>query len=81
MNKPVIGALNGLVIGGGFELALGCDVLIASEHVEFGLPEMPLGIVPDAELQKTSKMYPYNVAMEMFLLVGECQQLKQKIMD
>ena len=48
LNKPVIAALNGLVIGGGFELALACDLLIAADHVEFGLPEMPLGIVPDA---------------------------------
>ena len=69
LNKPVIGALNGLVIGGGFELALGCDLLIASEHVEFGLPEMPLGIVPDAgALQRLPRCIPYNVAMEMFLL-------------
>ena len=42
LNKPVIGALNGLVIGGGFEIALACDLLIAAEHVEFSLPEMPL---------------------------------------
>ena len=48
LNKPVICALNGLAIGGGFELALSCDLIIAAEHVEFGLPEMPLGIVPDA---------------------------------
>ena len=48
LNKPVIAAVNGLAIGGGFEMAMGCDLLIASEHVEFGLPEMPLGIVPDA---------------------------------
>ena len=69
LNKPVIGALNGLVIGGGFELALGCDLLIAAENVEFGLPELPLGIVPDAgALQRLPRRIPYNVAMEMFLL-------------
>ena len=69
LNKPVIGALNGLVIGGGFELALGCDLLLAAEHVEFGLPEMPLGIVPDAgALQRLPRRIPYNIAMEMFLL-------------
>mgnify|MGYP001253024765 CR=1 FL=1 len=69
LNKPVIGALNGLVIGGGFELALGCDLLIAAEHVEFGLPELPLGIVPDAgALQRLPRRVPYNIAMEMFLL-------------
>ncbi len=48
LNKPVIAALNGLVLGGGFELALACDLIIAAEHVEFALPELPLGLVPDA---------------------------------
>ncbi|MFQ1702670.1 enoyl-CoA hydratase-related protein [Loktanella agnita] len=69
LNKPVIGALNGLVIGGGFEVALGCDLLIAADHVEFGLPEMPLGIVPDAgALQRLPRRIPHNIATEMFLL-------------
>ena len=69
LNKPVIAALNGLVIGGGFELAMGCDLLIAADHVEFGLPEMPLGIVPDAgALQRLPRRIPHNIAMEMFLL-------------
>lgn len=68
-NKPVIAALNGLVIGGGFELALACDLLIAADHVEFGLPEMPLGMVPDAgALQRLPRRLPYNIAMEMFVL-------------
>ena len=48
LNKPVIAAVNGLAIGGGLELALACDLIIAAEHVEFALPELPLGIVPDA---------------------------------
>ena len=69
LNKPVIAALNGIVIGGGFEIAMSCDLLIASEHVEFGLPEIPLGIVPDAgALQRLPHLVPYNIAMEMFLL-------------
>ncbi|MEA2779250.1 MAG: crotonobetainyl-CoA hydratase [Rhodospirillaceae bacterium] len=69
LNKPVIAALNGLVIGGGFELAMGCDLLIAADHVEFALPEMPLGIVPDAgALQRLPRRLPYNIAMEMLLL-------------
>ncbi|NNE21602.1 MAG: crotonobetainyl-CoA hydratase [Rhizobiales bacterium] len=68
-NKPVIAALNGLVIGGGFELALACDLLIAADHVEFALPEMPLGMVPDAgALQRLPRRLPYNIAMEMFVL-------------
>lgn len=69
LNKPVIAALNGHAIGGGLELALGCDLLIAAEHVEFALPEMPLGIVPDAgALQRLPRRLPYNIAMEMFFL-------------
>lgn len=69
LNKPVIAAINGHAIGGGFEMALGCDLLIAADHVEFGLPEMPLGIVPDAgALQRLPRRIPHNIAMEMFLL-------------
>ncbi len=71
LNKPVIGALNGLAIGGGVELALGCDLLIAAEHAAFSLPEMPLGLIPDAgALQRMPRRIPYNKAMEM-LLLGE----------
>ena len=69
LNKPVIAAINGLAIGGGFEMAMGCDLLIAADHVEFGLPEMPLGIVPDAgALQRLPRRIPHNIAMEMLLL-------------
>ena len=69
LNKPVIAAINGLAIGGGFEMALACDLLIAAEHVEFALPEMPLGIVPDAgALQRLPRRIPHNIAMEMFFL-------------
>ena len=69
LHKPVIAALNGLAIGGGFELALACDLVIAAEHVEFALPEMPLGIVPDAgAIQRLPRRLPYNIAMEMLLL-------------
>ncbi len=69
LNKPVIAALNGLVIGGGFELALACDLLIAAEHVEFALPELSLGLIPDAgAVQRLPRRLPYNKAMEMYLL-------------
>ena len=69
LNKPVICALNGMAIGGGFEIAMACDLIIAADHVQFGLPEMPLGIVPDAgALQRLPRMIPRNIAMEMFLL-------------
>ena len=69
LNKPVIVALTGLTIGGGFELAMACDLIIAADHVEFALPEMPLGIVPDAgAIQRLPRRLPYNIAMEMLLL-------------
>ena len=69
LNKPVIAALNGIVIGGGFELALACDLIIAAEHVTFSLPELPLGMVPDAgAIQRLHRRLPYNKAMEMYLL-------------
>jgi crotonobetainyl-CoA hydratase len=71
LNKPVIAALNGLTLGGGVEIALSCDLIIAAEHVEFALPELPLGIVPDAgAIQRIPRRIPYNKAMEM-LLLGE----------
>ena len=69
LNKPVIAALNGLTIGAGFEIALACDLVIAADHVEFALPELPLGIVPDAgALQRLPKKVPYNIALEMLYL-------------
>lgn len=71
LNKPVIAALNGITLGGGVEIALACDLIVAAEHVEFALPEMPLGIVPDAgAIQRLPRRLPYNKAMEM-LLLGE----------
>ena len=69
LNKPVIAAVNGLAIGGGMELAISCDLIIAAEHAAFALPELPLGIVPDAgAIQRIPRRLPYNVAMEMLLL-------------
>ena len=69
LNKPVIAAVNGLAIGGGFEIALACDLIIAADNAAFALPEMPLGIVPDAgAIQRLPRRIPYNIAMEMLLL-------------
>jgi crotonobetainyl-CoA hydratase len=45
LEKPVIAAVNGLAIGGGFELALACDLIVAAENAEFALPEAGLGLV------------------------------------
>ncbi len=69
LNKPVIAAINGLALGGGLELAIACDLLIAADHVEFALPELPIGILPDSGgLQRVPRRLPYNIAMEMLLL-------------
>jgi crotonobetainyl-CoA hydratase len=69
LNKPVIAAINGLALGGGFELAIACDLLICAEHVEFALPELPLGIIPDSGgIQRVPRRLPYNIAMELLLI-------------
>jgi crotonobetainyl-CoA hydratase len=69
LNKPVIAALNGKTIGGGFEIALSCDLLIAADHVQFRLPELPLGLVPDAgAVQRLPRRLPRNIALEMLYL-------------
>ena len=66
--KPVIAAVNGVAIGGGFEIALAADVIIAAEHAEFWLPEMQRGFLADAgAIQKLPRRIPYNVAMEMMM--------------
>lgn len=66
LNKPVIAAINGLAVGGGFELALACDLIVASEHAEFFLPEATLGIIPDAGgILRLPKLLPRAIALEM----------------
>jgi crotonobetainyl-CoA hydratase len=68
LDKPVVAALNGPAIGGGFEIALSCDVLLAADHVYFALPEMQRGFLPDGgAVQSLPRKVPYNVAMEMLL--------------
>lgn len=67
MNKPVICAVNGICCGGGFELALSCDLIVASETASFALPEIRSGTVADAASIKLPKRIPYHVAMDMLL--------------
>ena len=68
LNKPVIAAVNGRAIGGGFELALCCDIIVAAENADFSLPEAERGVVADAGgLQTFPRRVPHHVAMEMLL--------------
>lgn len=68
LDKPVIGAVNGMAVGGGFELLLACDLLVAAEHVELFLPELSRGIVPDAgAVQRLHRLVPRNVALDLML--------------
>jgi crotonobetainyl-CoA hydratase len=66
--KPVIAAVNGVAAGGGFELALGADIIVASEDAYFVLPEMQRGFLPDGgAIQKLHRRLPYNVAIDLML--------------
>lgn len=65
LNKPVIAAVNGMAVGGGFELALSCDMIYCSDHSSFALPEIKAGTLADAATVKLPKRVPYHVAMEM----------------
>jgi crotonobetainyl-CoA hydratase len=67
LNKPVIAAVHGLAMGGGFELALSCDLIYASESTQFGLPEINAGTLADAATVKLPKRMPYHIAMELLL--------------
>ncbi|MCE2522345.1 MAG: crotonobetainyl-CoA hydratase [Rhodobacteraceae bacterium] len=67
MNKPVVCAVNGICCGGGLELALSCDLLVASETATFALPEIRSGTVADAASIKLPKRIPYHVALDLLL--------------
>lgn len=68
LGKPVIAAVNGLAIGGGFELALAADLLVAVDHAQFALPEAQLGLVADAGgLLRLPAWLPRAVCRELLL--------------
>ncbi len=67
--KPVVAAINGVALGGGLELALCCDLRVASAHAELGLPETSLGIIPGAGgTQRLPRVVGEGRAKEMILL-------------
>jgi crotonobetainyl-CoA hydratase len=67
LNKPVIAAINGICCGGGLEIALSADLIIAAEGATFALPEIRYGTVADAASVKLPKRIPYHIAMDMLL--------------
>ena len=67
LNKPVICAVNGICCGGGLEIALSCDIILAADHASFALPEIRSGTIADAASIKLPKRIPYHIAMEMLL--------------
>ncbi|SIT13640.1 carnitinyl-CoA dehydratase [Paracoccus saliphilus] len=67
LNKPVIAAVNGICCGGGLELAISADIILAADHASFALPEIRSGTVADAASIKLPKRIPYHIAMEMLL--------------
>ena len=67
LNKPVIAAVNGICCGGGLELALSADIILAADHATFALPETRSGTVADAASIKLPKRIPYHIAMELLL--------------
>lgn len=66
--KPIIAAVNGYAVGGGLELALRCDIIVAAEHAQFGLPEARRGLLADAGgVVKLPRRMPHHLAMGMIL--------------
>ena len=67
MNKPVIAAVNGIAFGGGFELALSADLIIAADSATFALPEIKAGVLADAATIKLPRRVPYHFAMDLLM--------------
>ncbi len=65
--KPVIAAVNGMAVGGGFELALSCDMIVSADHAEYLLPEISVGVVADAATFRLPRWIPRAIALEMLL--------------
>lgn len=67
-NKPIIAALNGLTVGGGWEIALACDLVLATPNTRFWFPEVQRGFIADAGgVQRLPRVLPKRIAMEILL--------------
>lgn len=79
IKKPIIGAVQGFALGGGFELALCCDVLFAAEDAQFGFPEVNIGVMPGAGgTQRLTKLMGKTKALE-WLWLGEPMSAKEAL--
>lgn len=68
MDKPIVAAINGLCLGGGFEIMLSTDIRIAADSATFGLPETGVGVVPaGGTLVRLIRQIPYAFAMDLML--------------
>lgn len=67
LRKPVIAAVNGMAVGGGFELVLAADLVVAAEHATFFLPETSVGVIPDAGSVRLPRLLPRPVAIEVLI--------------
>nr|WP_295969784.1 enoyl-CoA hydratase-related protein [uncultured Bacillus sp.] len=85
LSKPVIAVINGLALGGGFELALACDLRIASEKAKFAFPEIGLGIIPGGGgTQRIQKIAGQGIAKELLYfgeMIDAAQALKLHIIN
>ncbi|HEX8864752.1 MAG TPA: crotonase/enoyl-CoA hydratase family protein, partial [Lentzea sp.] len=71
LSKPLIAAVEGFAMGGGFELALGCDLIVAAEDAKFGLPEVKRGLIAaGGGVVRLPQRIPHHLAMEI-LLTGD----------
>ncbi|MDH3733383.1 MAG: enoyl-CoA hydratase-related protein [Gemmatimonadota bacterium] len=79
LDKPVIAAINGVAVGGGFELALACDLIVAVEGATFSLPETAIGVAADAGgIQRLPRRIPHHIAMDM-LLTGRKMNMQEAV--
>ena len=67
LNKPVIAAVNGMAAGGGFELVMSADLVVAADHATFFLPEPAVGVIPDVGTIRLPKLLPGPVANEVLI--------------
>ena len=68
LTKPLIAAVNGFALGGGFEMALACDIIVAAEHAEFGFPEPRVGrMALEGGMHRLARSIPLKAAMGMLL--------------